>query len=113
MAEKVVEEVFVDLCQAPRSYDPCEETLRSHLVRHAHKMCLRRAYSEHDLSSRPSETTGSWRDLRPEERVTLALAHFGEMKCDKVGDVLGLPSATVAETIQRALKRLSGDVAGG
>lgn len=105
VAEQVVEEVFVDLARAPRSYDPCEETLRSYLIRQAHGICLRRAYGEHGLRSRLSETSGPWAGLQPDERVTLALALFGAMTCAKVGEVLGLPRGTVAATIRRALQR--------
>lgn len=106
VAEQVVEEVFVGLARAPHSYDPSQERLRSQLVRRAHGLCLQRLPVEYDMWSRRKGETGPWRDLQPEERVTLALAHFGGMTCDEVAGVLGLHSETVAETIQRALQRL-------
>ncbi len=109
LAEQVVEEVFVGLTRAPHSYDPSHKTLRSHLVKRAHGLCLNGVPVEYDALRRRSAATAPWRDLRPEERVTLALVHFGGMTCGEVAEFLGLPRDTVVGTTTRALQRLSGD----
>ncbi len=100
VAEEVVEEVFIGLAREPRCFDAARETLRSYLVRLAHELC-----PEGPLDARP---TGPWRELRREERVSLALVHFGGMTSDKVADFLGLPRETVDETIRSTLQRLRG-----
>lgn len=98
-AEQVVEDIFVRLAESPHSYDASEQTLRSHLVEQAH---LRHVQ---DLRVHQGGM-GLWQVLQPEERLTLALAHFGGMTRDKVAQVLGLPRNTVSEMMRCTLQRL-------
>ncbi len=102
MAEQVTVEVFAGLAGAPHLYDPGKRTLRAHLVAQAHRLLVARGL--------PVEykAAGPWRGLPQEERVTLAVVYFGGMTRDEVADVLGVPSDTVAKTIDSALRLLRG-----
>ncbi len=101
LAEKVVQDVFVGLARAPHLHDPSGETLRVHLVTQARWLYVREPPVEYTA-------VGPWQELPPEERMTLALAHFGGMTRAEVGQVLGVPSDTVAEMIESAIQRLVG-----
>jgi RNA polymerase sigma-70 factor (ECF subfamily) len=106
--------------------------MRSWLFRVAHNQARNRQQSYHHRFSAPldSETHGGRDDATP-ERVLLEKERFGrlekalsrlpetEREClllraeglryREIGEVLGIPTSTVADTVTRAIKKLAED----
>lgn len=123
VAEQVVEEVFVGLWFQPGSFDPTAGSLRSHLLKEAHRRCVglagfdmgereeRSLAEDHPGSDRrvgPSRGAGGlWEALSLDERVAIGLVHFGDMTCTQVAEFLGVDEDVVCYRITDGLTRLT------
>jgi len=130
MAEEVVQEVFLHLCQRPESYDPDRSPLRSWLLMKVHGRAVDALRAESARRAREDLDAGSARtvpyDLEREvwdaevaqriqhalnelpeaERRAITLAYFGGHSYREVARLLGRPEGTVKSHIRTGLTSL-------
>ena len=127
VAEQVTEDVFVHLWEQRRSL-AVPQSLRSYLITEAHRRCLALmtgpgekgaelgSFADSPLSGDLNGNTGPTRlhpvserlaQLPLDQRLAIALAHFGEMTRVEMAAVLGVSQDTVVQQMYEALIRLA------
>ncbi len=108
LAYRVVEDVFVRVWEQPESCHPPQESLRSCLAEDAYWRCKALGALGPALADRDGVgLSGPWRLLSSEERLAIALVHFGEMTSRRVASVLGVTQVSVNSAICKGLQRLA------
>jgi RNA polymerase sigma-70 factor (ECF subfamily) len=127
-AQDVVQDAFVSL-QRHLAAGRSEENIRSWLYRVAHNQARNRQTSYGRRFAAPLEDAFDTPDERTPEREVLEKEKFrrlgtairllteqereclllrgGGLRYREIGDVLGIPTATVGDTIERAIKKLA------
>lgn len=127
VAEQVTEDVFVQLWEQRRTL-AVSQSLRSYLITEAYRRCQTlmipageetaevdpfancRVGGDHNGSAgshRPHPVFESLVKLPLQQRLTIALAHFGEMTCAEMAAVLGVAEDTVVQQMYQGMGELA------
>ncbi len=104
---EVLEEVFVELWEHPRAFDPRLGPLRYHLLGLARGLCLERLEGERPDVGREASLGSTDEDLHIVE-----LVFFNGYTCRELAEHLGLPEQEVNRRIRFGLRRLGQSPAG-
>lgn len=127
VAEQVTEDVFVQLWEQRRILG-VSQSLRSYLITEAHRRCLALVtpageesgeldpFDGSRIGGDPNGSAGPHRphpvferlaQLPLQQRLTIALAHFGEMTCAEMAAVLGVAEDTVVRQMYEGMGELA------
>ncbi len=107
-AQDVVQDVFLSL-QRHLASDGTQENIRGWLFRVAHNQARNRQTSYHRRFGEPLEGEMDFLadDATPEQRVLEKERFRRLLRYREIGEVLGIATSTVGDTVERAIKKLA------
>ncbi|HEX2064695.1 MAG TPA: sigma factor [Acidimicrobiales bacterium] len=100
-AADIVEEVFLELWEAPHAFDGRLGGLRSHLLLLARRVTLVRLRRDRPVAAAGASELPSSSDLG-----VLEMALFGGSTCRQIADLLGITEREVKRRLRRGLQRV-------